>query len=96
MNTRLVENPRRDELVREQMKAMARALRLPERPLVGLFDALAAEALALAPQGRGRRFSAINADGLPFQWSIAIGEARFGLRAGRGLWDPWHADPGPC
>lgn len=45
-----------------------------------LLEALSGEALAGPFREGGRRFSAINRDGVPFQWSVATGSRACGLR----------------
>ena len=52
---------------------------MPLQPAMRLLDTLAGDALQ-GPFTRPRRFSAINADGFPFQWSVSLGDCSGGLR----------------
>ena len=66
--------------VAAQFAALLARLGLPVAPADACLAALTRESLH-GPFGAGpRRFSAINADGVPFQWSVSIGPQPGGLR----------------
>jgi hypothetical protein len=63
----------------EQAQALLAAQSIPRQPALDLIHAFADEGLA-GPFKTPRRFSAINGDGFPFQWSVSLGESRSNLR----------------
>lgn len=69
----------RRQIVFDQATALLEAQGMPSEPAMRLLEALAADALQ-GPFTSPRRFSAINADGFPFQWSVSLGNHADGLR----------------
>jgi len=66
--------------VSTQLDALAPALGIPMEPSRTLVRVLACEALRGPFYDGSRRLSAINGDGVPFQWSVSIGSRSGGLR----------------
>src|SRR6516225_6810349 len=66
-------------VVFKQAEALLSALSIPLQPAIGLIHTFSAEGLQ-GPFRKPRRFSAINADGFPFQWSVSLGERTPSLR----------------
>jgi hypothetical protein len=67
-------------LIDAQHRALITALGIAGNRARSLFHMLATDALQ-GPFGHGAsRFSAINADGVPFQWSVSVGSSAGGLR----------------
>ncbi len=62
-----------------QASALLDALSIPREPGMTLIATLAHDGLNGPYRGR-RRFSAINLDGFPFQWSVSLGIGRGALR----------------
>lgn len=66
--------------VETQLETLITALGIPGECPRALFHALAGEALQGPFSDGPQRFSAINADGVPFQWSVSVGSKPGGLR----------------
>jgi len=66
--------------IRDQLKDLAARLGVPVEPVCVVFDALAAFPERDGRTVAGRRFSAIQRDGVPFEWSVSVGPAPGGLR----------------
>lgn len=67
-------------LVEGQLAALAPILGVSFEVAHPLLDALAGQALNGPFRVHGRRLSAINRDGIPFQWSVSLGSRPGGLR----------------
>jgi len=67
------------ETVHRQAVAILDAQAIPRESALQLLRMFAQEGLR-GPFRGGRRFSAINRDGFPFQWSVSLGDTSGGLR----------------
>lgn len=67
------------QVVFKQAETLLDALSIPRQPALGLIHTFSAEGLE-GPFKTPRRFSAINGDGFPFQWSVSLGGQTPSLR----------------
>ncbi|PFH07882.1 hypothetical protein BCF11_0230 [Collimonas sp. PA-H2] len=67
------------QVVFKQAETLLDAQSIPRQPALGLIHTFSAEGLE-GPFKKPRRFSAINGDGFPFQWSVSLGRQTASLR----------------
>jgi hypothetical protein len=67
-------------IVEVQRDALLERFGIVPAPLIALFEALAGDALQGPFRFCGKRYSAINRDGVPFQWSVSCGQVGSALR----------------
>lgn len=67
------------QVVLKQAETLSHAQSIPQQPALSLIHIFSAEGLQ-GPFKTPRRFSAINADGFPFQWSVSLGGRAPSLR----------------